>query len=361
MHKLLFPKGDTTLYSRHPNRNVSADQILELTKITSGSAIDDLIGEYEYWGTTYNSRIIIDFDLTELSESISSNNVRNPEFYLTLKATEAVHIPLLYTLYAHPISSSYTHGTGFYNNDREITNGVSWNFRTSELDGIYWQTPGGDYYSGSGFVSSQSFNYQKPDVHMNVTTTVRKWLSGSIAQYGFLLKHSSSLENDDTVLGSIKFFSNDTHTIYVPRLECYWDSHENSGTSSINEVSLDNSTIYIKNLRDSYQEGEIAKLRIGCREKYPTIMYVTSSNYTITKRVPATTYYQIKDEVTEEILVPYHMDGTKVSCDSEGNYILVDMNTFLPERFYRITFKLVNSNSTEVRFIDQNFIFKVIR
>jgi hypothetical protein len=361
MHKLIFPIKDSTIYSRHPERNTGVDQILELTKICSGSAVDDLVGQYEFWENTYNSRILIDFDLSDISASISSNNVRNPEFYLTLKATEAVHIPLAYTLYAHPISASWVNGTGYYNNNAEVTNGVSWLYRDGTLAGHAWSTAGGDYYSGSGFVSSQSFNYQKPDVHMNVTTTVRKWLSGSISQYGFLLKHSSSLENDDTVLGSIKFFSNDTHTIYVPRLEAYWDSHENSGTSSINEVSLDNSTIYIKNLRDSYQEGEIAKLRIGCREKYPTIMYVTSSNYTITKRVPATTYYQIKDEVTEEILVPYHMDGTKVSCDSEGNYILIDMNTFLPERFYRITFKLVNSNSTEVRFIDQNFIFKVIR
>lgn len=359
MHKLIYPTRDATLYSRHPERNTGVDQVIELTKIASGSAVDDLVGQYEYWENTYNSRILMDFDLSVVSASISSGGVRNPQFYLTFKSTEAVHLPLNYTLYAYPISGSWTNGTGYYNNDFEVTNGVSWLYRNGSLDATAWTTPGGDYYTQ--YAASQSFNYASPDLRMDITPIVRLWFSGSIPQNGLMLKHTSSAENDDSVLGSIKFFSRDTHTIYIPRIECYWDSHSNSGTSSITEVSIEDSIVHVKNLRESYKEGEIAKIRLGVRQRYPTFTYSTSSFYSTSRRLPATTYYQIQDVATEEVIVPFHEDGTKISCDTTGNYFVLDMDTFMPERFYKIVLKVMNSDQSEVRYIDQNYMFKVIR
>ncbi len=361
MYKLIYPTRDASVYSRHPERNTGVDQILSIEKITSGSAVDDLAGEYVYWDTTFNSRILIDFNITAISASISANSVSNPTFYLRLKCTEAVHLPLSYTIYAYPISSSWTNGTGFYNNNPQVTNGVSWLYRHGTLDNTAWREAGGDFLSGSGQVCSQSFDYEKPDIFMDVTPIVRLWMSGSLTKHGFMLKHSTNVENDDSVVGQLKFFSKDTHTIYVPRLECYWDNHENSGTSSLSEASLDTCVVYVKNLRSTYKEGEIAKVRIGVREKYPTFTYITSSFYTATKRLPATAYYQIKDVATDEIIVPYHTEGTKLSCDTSGNYMKVDMDTLMPERFYKFTFKVTDSTESEIRFIDDNFVFKVVR
>ena len=52
------------------------------------------------------------------------------------------------------------------------------------------------------------------------------------SNYGFIVKRSGSIGNDDVDLdegttdrlGTFKFFSRDTHTIYSPRLEAVWDS-----------------------------------------------------------------------------------------------------------------------------------------
>ena len=72
MYRIFFAERDTTLYERYPTQNTGIDQILELTKIASGS---------KYFGVmqsnTYNSRILLDFgkEITTLSQSIVSNEI----------------------------------------------------------------------------------------------------------------------------------------------------------------------------------------------------------------------------------------------------------------------------------------------
>ena len=43
MYKLYFAERDTTLYERFPKQNTGIDQILELTKVASGSKINGLV------------------------------------------------------------------------------------------------------------------------------------------------------------------------------------------------------------------------------------------------------------------------------------------------------------------------------
>lgn len=359
MYKLLFPTRDTSIYQRHPDRNTGLDQILELTKITSGSAIEDMVGQSEYWGETLNSRFLLDFDLSAVSASIVSGEITNPQFYLKLNATDAVALPMSYTLMAHPISGSWTNGTGYYNNDFEVTNGASWNYRYSLHDSTPWTQLGGDFYTGSLQSASQSFNYTSPDVHMDVTNIVRQWLSGSIPQNGMIVKHTDTAETGSEVLGSLKFFSKDTHTIWIPRLEVFWNNVDVTGTGSITEVSSDDYSVYIKNLKDSYKEGEVAKLRVGVRPTFPTPTYTTTNAYLTSWRLPTTSYFKVTDVVTDEELIPFHADATRVDCDTNGNYVVLPMDTFLPLRYYKIVFKVVDGS--EVKYIDDNYTFKVER
>lgn len=359
MYKLLFPTKDTTIYQRHPDRNTGVDQILELTKITSGSAVDDLVGKYEYWGETLNSRILIDFDISAISSSIVAGAITNPQFYLNMRATEAVSLPITYTLMAHAVSGSWVNGTGYYNNNFEVTNGASWNYKDGTTSATSWSTLGGDFYTASLYSASQSFNFENPDVRMNVTSIVRQWLSGSIPQHGMIIKHTNLTETGSDVVGSIKFFSKETHTIYVPRLEVIWENVDVSGTGSISVVSGDEYVLYIKNLKESYSEGEIAKMRVGVRPAYPTQSYATTNAYLNTYRLPSSSLYSVRDVVTNEEIIPFHANGTQVNCDSNGNYITIDMNTFLPVRYYKIIFKVMNDG--EIRYIDNNFAFKVNR
>ena len=43
MYRLYYAERDTTLYEQYPDQNTGIDQILELTKIASGSKLNGLI------------------------------------------------------------------------------------------------------------------------------------------------------------------------------------------------------------------------------------------------------------------------------------------------------------------------------
>lgn len=374
MYFIIYPEKDSVLYERFPSKNTGVDQILELTKIAAGQPYIDG-DETSYLDYAYNSRILIKFDLTELSSSIVSGKIYgNQQYYLTLKATEAIELPISYQIFAYPISQSWVNGTGFYNNDPEKTNGVSWIYRTSKLSNTIWTTssfnsnstgswatnPGGGTWFTSSY-SSQTFNYDNPDIRMDVTSIVQSWLSGSIPNEGLILKFPDSLEQDTSILGSIQFFSKETHTIFLPRLECYWNSQNLTGINQISEINSDDFILYCKNLKETYNENEKPKIKLGVRERYPTYTYSTSSNYLQSYRLPTSSYFQIQDYVTDDAIIPFHNYGTLIDCDSNGNYLQIDCNSLMPERYYKLIIKSEFEGGNVVRYIDDGYIFKIVR
>lgn len=376
MIKYFYTSKDACIYERLPEKNTGTDAIVELTKITSGTPVSNNL-EDEFWDYTYNSRILMAFDLSVLSASINSGKISsNFTASLILNATEAESLPIEYTVKAYAISGSWTNGTGFYSNNPAITNGVSWKYRDSKLSGRLWETGsltgnataswshpqghGGVWFTGSGYEASQSFNHEAPDIRMDVTKIVRTWISGSIANQGFIIKFPESGENDSSILGSIKFFSTETHTVFIPRLELQWDDSEYSGTGSFTEIGSEDFVVYTKNLRESYREGEVAKIRLGSRNRYPVATFTTSSNYLVSNRLPTSSYYSVIDYWTEDEIVKFG-NGSKISCDSNGNYFRVDMGSFLPERYYKFQFKTEFEGGDVVKIADDGFIFKVVR
>jgi hypothetical protein len=79
-----------------------------------------------------------------------------------------------------------------------------------------------------------------------------------------------------------------------------------------------------------------------------------------TKALPSSSYWSIKDLDTEEIVVDYDTNNTKISCDASSNYFDVYMNGLEPERYYKLLIKSVLSNG-EVVVADEDYIFKVVR
>ena len=114
-------------------------------------------------------------------------------------------------------------------------------------------------------------------------------------------------------------------------------------------------------MKESYADTEIPKLRLFVRDQYPQQTYATSSNYLQGKRLPTGSYFQIQDVVTDDVIIPFHPSGTKISCDSEGNWFKIDCNSLLPERFYKFVFKSEWNGGNEIVVTDQNYIFKVRR
>lgn len=375
MYKIIYPLSDATIYSQFPERNTGMDQILELGKSTEGAP--SLEGDATvYYDSTYNSRILIKFDLTDVSSSIVRGKIDSSTatYYLNLKGTSATSLPIQYDVYVFPISSSWVNGTGYFGNDPQVTNGASWYYRNGKLQTVKWATSsynpnstgsfstitgGGNWYTSS--FSSQSFNHSDIDVRVNVTGIINRWLDGTFQNNGFIVKFPASVEQDDSILGNIQFYGKESHTIFIPKLEIYWNDADFSGTSSISEVGQDDFVVHAKNMKSAYSDVEVAKVRLLVREKYPQLSYATSSHYLNVKRFPTSSYFQIQDVVTDEIIVPFDTTGTKVNCDTTGNYLKLDCTSLMPERKYKLVFKTEWEGGDTVKLIDENMVFGIKR
>ena len=386
MYQLYFAERDTTLYERFPNQNTGIDQILELTKIASGSKVDDKIQ-----ANTTNTRFLIDFgtQITAITTAVNNgsippigNGANSSSVYLNIKASEASDLPLSYTLKAFPISQSWDNSNGTFADIPETQVGSSWYNRSGDARGISavaWDTGsadsynnlgvteregGGTWITGSGFEASQSFENQSPDIRMNVTDIVDKWVKGSITNNGFIVKRAYEQEINGDILGSIKFFGRESHTIFLPRLEVAFNDVEHSGTGSYSEISSDIYVPYFKNIRPEYRAGEKTKFRIGVRPQFPSKSYVTSSFYLTKDRLPTSSFYSISDTVTNEVIIPFDetsKNATQISCDTNGSYFKLNLDTFLPERYYKIALKVIRDGGNDTQIHDDRFYFKVVK
>jgi len=193
---------------------------------------------------------------------------------------------------------------------------------------------------------------------MDVTDIVDNWVKGNITNYGFIVKRPYSNETSGETLGSIKFFGRESHTIFVPKLEVVWDNTTFANTSSA-EITADTYIPYFKNIKSEYRTSEIAKLRIGVRPEFPSRTYATSSFYLTGERLPTSSYYSIIDSVTNEIIIAYDTTGTKIDCDSNGSFFKLRMDSFMPERYYKIQLKIERDSGDDVQTFD-DFYFKVV-
>ena len=179
---------------------------------------------------------------------------------------------------------------------------------------------------------------------------------------------SSSID-DSGMREQLKFFSRNTHTIYPPKLEVVWDDSKwvTGSLSALSSANLEDMNLYMRGFRPKYKENSKIKFRVIGRERFPERTYSStqySTGYNTVKYLPSgSTYYEIKDAYTEDVIVPFG-DGTKVSCDSTGNYFNLWMNGLQAERFYRINYKVVSGSGTvdeTVTYFDEKHSFKVVR
>jgi hypothetical protein len=212
---------------------------------------------------------------------------------------------------------------------------------------------------------------------MDVTDIAWKWLHSTVSNEGFMIKRSGSFGNADTNVeegnatkyGTFSFFGRETHTVYQPKLEVVWDDSTwaTGSLSPLTSANLEDTVLYMRGLRPKYRETSKIKFRVVGRERYPEKTFSStgySTGYTTAKYLPSgSTYYQIKDAYTEDIIVPFG-SGSVVSCDSTGNYFNLWMNGLQSERFYRVEYKVISGSGTAdetVQYFDENHSFKVVR
>ena len=375
----IFPEKDATIYS-NPDRdllNTGIDEILELVKEKGDNN-----------NIYYPSRILIQFKNSEITNIISNKITGTFSTNLQLFSSEHRNLAQTQHIEVFAVSRSWDEGTGRYSNLPTSSNGCSWVFRDNINQKTKWATSsfasgttgsindsinnpgGGAWYTGSGFESNQIFiNDSNLDLDVNVTSIIQKFSASiytsqtyptGIPNNGFLIKYSDQVERESSSSkGTLSYFSVDSHTIFPPKLTFKWDDSlfPSVYTSSIKTTGNLNVSLYRN--KEEYNIDEEATFRLNIRDKYPNRTFVTSSNYLNPGYFNTASYYSVRDAHTEEIIIPFDNEFTKLSADSNGMYFKLYMNGLQPERYYRLLFKHINNDGIEI--FDDNYHFKVVR
>ena len=387
----IFPEKDTTIYS-HPDRinmNTGKDEILELVeeKATTGEIY-------------YSSRILIKFKNTDIRDIIQNKltgvakevTTNTCEISLDLFAGENKRLTSDHTIIAFPLSQSFDEGTQRYEvnppttttGSNQAANGATWVHRTNTTSSTWpttnitfgmgasgsysLQAGGGVWYTGSAFQGSQQFlKGDNLDTDINVTSIVQKHSASLFANstyptgidnHGFLIKQPDLVEQDtSSSFGEMKYFSSDTHTIFPPKLCFKWDDSIHNSQSLAKQNGELSVSLYRN--QEEYNQNDEAFFRIHVRDKYPTRQFTSSSNYLNPGYFTTSSFYSVRDAYTEEEVIPFDDNFTKMSADSEGMYFKLYMKGLQPERYYRILFKHKNDDGTTI--YDNDYHFKVVR
>ena len=386
MHYFEFAKRDATIYSGGTTASINTglDEILEVNKVVSNN------------GSVANvSRILIDFDYTFISQSIIDSKIPSTaKFYLNLFDATSEEVEAEQNVFVYMVSgSAWKQGTGKLDHNPITDDGVTYQYRDHEQK-TPWVTgsvltDGGAWWTGSQggsnkVSSSYALTFDRKDLRVDVTDLVKNHIYSSslFPNRGFLVKRESLYtgssdfsynpgsdttkdESSSDRLGNLKYFGRETHTIYPPKLEVVWDdsSWSTGSLSPLVTTDLERLKIYFKNLRQEYKEGSKVKFRVVGRELYPTTAFATSPAELTAKYLPsASIFYEVKDADTEEVIIPFGT-GSRISCDSTGNFFNLWLDGFQAERNYRFCVKVVSGSGTTetINYYDDDYEFRVVR
>ena len=378
----LFPKKDTTLYSAYPALNTGIDAILEISNTVPSISPSPRV-----------ARSLLQFNQTEI-EDIIDNKVGESDFSSSLRlyASKIQGINLDTTLEIYPASDNWGNGTGEYGDIPQTTNGSSWKYISYSGSDI-WKTggylpyvtgsytgsisqglqngTGGNWYTGSSYTnrivySTQTFGLRSTkDLNTDVTNIIHAWYTASknspinsINNNGFLIKLSESSEfsTNKAIQPIFRYYSVDTNTIYPPTLEIKWD--DSSYNTTLTEISTSDLFIGLDSNPGEFRLDSINRFRLNVRPEFPVRTFQTASLYTQNYSLPSSSYYAIKDLDTNEFVVDFDDNFTKISCDNISNYFDIYMNGLEPERYYKILVKTMINGNTIVK--DEDYYFKVV-
>jgi hypothetical protein len=118
--------------------------------------------------------------------------------------------------------------------------------------------------------------------------------------------------------------------------------------------------LYTKGMREYYKETEKIRVRVGARKRYIDKTFSTSIQSISGSYVPDTSgSYSIIDSATGETIIPFS-EYTYLSCETGSMYFDQWLNTFQPNRVYKILLKLTDNDNNEYIY-DEDYEFKVIK
>jgi hypothetical protein len=367
---------DATIYEGDPYRNTGLDEILE---IKAGN--DPNTGEFVEARSLIKFDDVVDtLDYITGTFKVAAGDIGS---YLVLHTVQKSELPETYVIEALQIGDDWLNGSGY------TTSPVGTVTDTYASDGVTWQTiggkgsttwvaaaadsgaqtsytsfPGGGDYSTS-ITGSTEFSFKKNDnVVIDVSKIIKNWYGSGDLNAGFLLKFNTIVNSKSFQQGmpTVQLYSSETHTVYEPQLIFAWNDQAYSISTSTVATSTDSTVIYPIVFKNSYPQGTAVKVLLGARPRYPRRTFSQNTDFATLIALPQTTFYQIRDAHSNEVIMPYSQ-YTEVSSDDSSSILQMYFSFYTgllyPERFYQIEFKIQYDDGTEDYIVSEDFIFKV--
>lgn len=362
MRTFINVSQDATIYQRYPDLNAGLDEVLEVGKVAKEN---DTAKTY----ASASTRTLITFDgITQGAYTSSA------EYYLNLYLANATNINRYQTIEICPVSSSWIEGSGyFYQNVRNVEDGVTWKYAKVQYGTpTTWSMQGGNYTT----LLTASYQFSETPITSNVKINITNLItplieglptaeaiaSGSASALvpswnGLLIKFPDGDEDNQNNIGNLKFFSTNTHTVFQPNVEVVWrDQVFNTG--SLKPLPSSNVAITPKNLKEFYTQGEIDKIYLVVRDKYPDKKFDSVQRYKNVYYLPSESYFRIRDELSQ--VEVYKFDAySAINCDTSGSYITLDTRGLNTGRYYSVDLKVKSGQL--VFFPEFNYTFRIDR
>lgn len=121
-------------------------------------------------------------------------------------------------------------------------------------------------------------------------------------------------------------------------------------------------TIVLQNVNPIYKAGDIARIGVFGRKQFPLKTFGKSTQqvqYIVPEYLPTSSFYALKDNETDEIVMNFD-SYTQIGCSyPEGNYFVIDTTCLPQDRYYRVLIRVEDAQSTYT--IDCGKTFKVTR
>lgn len=344
MRTFLPISHDATIYQRYPNFNTGLDEIIEVGKIIKPL---DGVGKY----ASGSARTVLNFDMPAVNQYPSGTL-----YYLNLKIANAKNVNRYQKIEVYPVSGSWIEGSGyFYQDVKNVGDGITWNVASANAS---WSLAGCDYTASL----SSSYEFTKipiEDVRINISNIVNPFTLGynTFPWKGILIKFPDVDEDDAKNTGIIKFFSSNTHTVFSPRVEILYND-QSFVTGSLKPITNGNVSIIPKNLKDAYTSGEVDKVYLVVRDKFPDKRFDEAQRYKTKYYLPSSSYFRIKDHSSGTVIYDFDQYSS-INCDSSGSYIMLDTTTLDIDRYYTIDLKI--KHGSQVWFPEFDYTFKIDR
>jgi len=344
MRTFILPSKDTTIYQRYPTYNSGLDEILEVGKLKKSTDMGVMYA-------SSSARALISFDITASGAYPTSS-----KYFLNLYLANATNVFRYQKIEVLPISQSWVEGSGYrYQDVKNAEDGATW---ISASSNTLWTNSGSDFTTNlTASVILSEFPLQ--DIRIDVTTLIAPVISGSnITPWnGLILKFPTADEANSSNTGNIKIFSSNTHTVYSPTLEIVWNDQIFT-TGNLKPIPNGNVSIVAKNLKEAYTEGEIDKVYLVVRDRFPDKRFDATQRYKNQYYLPSSSYFRLKDQVSGVTLQKFDQYSA-VHCDASGSYILLDTNGLYSDRYYTLDLKV--SSGSLVFFPEFLYTFKIDR